>query len=115
MIKEIYKGLYQKYYGKDLIVDDKVAIEWARVPHFYSNFYVYQYATGIAAAVAYFTEIQKDKNHCQKYLTFLQSGSSSYPLDLLKNTGVDLMKKEPIEVLIKRFENLLDELEQLTK
>ncbi len=113
LLKDTYKKMYQEYYGADLVVDDKVAIEWARVPHFYYDFYVYQYATGIAAAVAYLEAIKKDKKNCQEYLTFLQSGSSRYPLDLLKSTGVDLTKKEPIEAFIKRFEKLMDQLEEL--
>ena len=113
LLKDIYKKLYQEYYGPDLIVDDLVSIEWARVPHFYANFYVYQYATGIAAAVAYIEAIKKDKKNCQEYLTFLKSGNSRYPLNLLKSTGVDLTKTEPIEAFIKRFEKLMDQLEEL--
>lgn len=113
LLKQTYKQLYRDYYGPDLIVDDQVAIEWARVPHFYYDFYVYQYSTGIAAAVAYLDEI-KNKNDCQQYLTFLKSGNSRYPLDLLKSTGVDLTRQEPILAFIKRFESLIGQLEEIT-
>ncbi len=110
--KDTYKNLYREYYGPQLVIDDKVAIEWARIPHFYSDFYVYQYSTGVAAAAAYF-EAVKNKKHCQEYLTFLKSGSSFYPLDLLRRTGVDLTAKEPIEAFVKRFNELMDQLEEL--
>jgi oligoendopeptidase F len=115
LLKDLYKDLYRQYYGPELFIDDKVGIEWARVPHFYYNFYVYQYCTGIASAFKLFERVKKEENGCQEYLAFLKSGSSQYPLDALKSAGVDLTKKEPIEAFIRRFEKLMDELEELTK
>ena len=84
LLKKIYHQLYQDYYGEDMQLDDLIDIEWARVPHFYYNFYVYQYATGISAAIYLYELCQKDKNHCQQYLKFLKSGGSRVPFRSLK-------------------------------
>ena len=110
LLKKIYHQLYQDYYGEDMQLDDLIDIEWARVPHFYYNFYVYQYATGISAAVYLYDLSQKDKNHCQQYLEFLKSGGSRYPLDLLKQAGVDLTKPDAVQALISHFDHLIDQL-----
>ena len=102
-----------KYFGEDMIVDEKIDIEWARIPHFYSDFYVYQYATGYAAASAFATSIlQGNENAVEKYKGFLKSGGSDYPIEILKNAGVDMTTKEPIEATIKRFDELLDMIEK---
>ncbi|MBE6071709.1 MAG: oligoendopeptidase F [Clostridium butyricum] len=102
-----------KYFGEDMIVDEKIDIEWARIPHFYSDFYVYQYATGYAAASAFATSIlQGNENAVEKYKSFLKSGGSDYPIEILKNAGVDMTTKEPIEATIKRFDELLDMIEK---
>ncbi len=112
LLKEEYKKLNLKYYGPEIIIDDFIGIEWARIPHFYANFYVYQYATGISAALALNervingTDIERDQ-----YLSFLKGGSGKYPLDLLKLAGVDMSKKEPITCAIQKFDRLVDELE----
>jgi oligoendopeptidase F len=112
-LKEIYHQLYVDYYGPDMELDEKIDIEWARVPHFYYNFYVYQYATGISAAIYLFNNLNKDKKNRDLYLSFLMSGSSDYPINILKKAGVDLTKPDAIESLIKRFDTLIDELSKI--
>lgn len=111
LIKENYLKLYRDYFGSELLVDDLVAIEWARIPHFYYNFYVYQYATGISAALALSEKVQRGES--EKYLAFLKAGGSAYPLDLLKMAGVDMSQPQPIESAIRTFDGLLDELRSL--
>ena len=103
-----------KYFGPEMIVDEDIDIEWARIPHFYSDFYVYQYATGYAAACAFANSIlNKDKDAVSKYTGFLKRGGSMYPIDILKEAGVDMTTSEPLEATIKRFNELLDILEEL--
>ena len=98
-----------KYFGPEMIVDENIDIEWARIPHFYSDFYVYQYATGYAAASAFANAILEGKvNAVEKYKGFLKSGGSDYPIEILKKAGVDMTTKEPLEATIKRFNELLD-------
>ena len=112
-LKETYRKLNQDYYGKDLYLDPEIDVEFLRIPHFYYNFYVYQYATGISAANALVQRLMKDGDKALKdYLKFLSSGSSRYPVDLLEMAGVDMKKKEPIEILINRFSSLVDEFEK---
>ena len=112
-LKEIYRKLNQDYYGKDLYLDVEVDVEFFRIPHFYYNFYVYQYATGISAANALFERLMEEgEGALEDYLKFLSSGSSSYPVDLLERAGVDMKTKAPIEGLIRRFSNLVDQLEE---
>lgn len=102
-----------KYFGDDMIVDEDIDIEWARIPHFYSDFYVYQYATGYAAASAFANSIlNKEENAVEKYISFLKSGGSDYPINILKNAGVDMTTSKPLEATIKRFNELLDMLEE---
>ncbi len=109
-----YGELCQRYYGPDLEVDENVAIEWARVPHFYRAYYVYQYATGISAAAALSRQIIDEGEPArERYRTFLSGGSSRDSLDLLKDAGVDMTTAEPIDRAIDLFESLLDELEAL--
>lgn len=110
----IYKDLNIKYFGEDMIVDDEIAMEWSRIPHFYRDFYVYQYATGYAAANSFVNMIFKDgKEAVEKYKAFLKSGGSDYPINILQKAGVDMMSPKPIEDTIKRFDELLDMLENL--
>jgi oligoendopeptidase F len=111
VFKSVYKELNQQYYGKDFCSDDLIQYECFRIPHFYSNFYVYQYATGISAAAALVNKVLKEKNPAP-YLQFLSSGSSQYSLDLLNRAGVDMMSKEPIEIAIHEFSQLFHELKQ---
>lgn len=112
VLNKLYLELNQKYYGKDIIVDELIQYEWARIPHFYRSFYVYQYATGFSAAVTLSELIlDKDNYDLNQYLDFLKSGSSKYPIETLQLAGVDMNSTEPIEKALKVFERLLDEME----
>ncbi len=108
LLKEEYYKLNQEYFGPDVVVDKEVEIEWARIPHFYYNFYVYQYATGISAALSLSENLTQEN-----YLKFLSSGCSKFPLDLLKLAGVDMKSSKPIEATIHRFEKLVKELQEI--
>lgn len=109
---EIYYGLNKKYYGNSTNVDELIGIEWARIPHFYSNFYVYKYATGFSAASALSSQILKEgKPAVDRYIEFLKSGGSEYPLDQLRRAGVDMEKKESVEKALDVFAELVDKLE----
>ena len=111
---ELYGRLNAKYYGPDVNYDDHIAIEWARIPHFYSAFYVYKYATGYSAATAISKKIlEEGQPAADNYIRFLKSGGSDYPVELLKLAGVDMSTPEPIEAAMATFEELLDELERL--
>ncbi|MCF0147747.1 MAG: oligoendopeptidase F [Clostridium sp.] len=108
-----WHDLNVKYFGPDMIVDDEIDIEWARIPHFYSDFYVYQYATGYAAASAFAKAIlEGEKDAVPKYINFLKSGGSDYPIEILKNAGVDMTTSKPLEATIERFNELLDMLDK---
>lgn len=105
--------LNKKYFGDDIIIDEEIDIEWARIPHFYSDFYVYQYATGYAAASAFANSIlNKEENAVNRYIEFLKSGGKDYPINLLKNAGVDMTTSKPLEATINRFNELLEMLEK---
>ncbi len=111
-----YKRLNELYFGEDMIVDDRIAVEWARIPHFYMNYYVFQYATGYSAAIALSRKILKEGESAVKdYLGFLSGGCSKSPIDLLKGAGVDMTTSEPVEQALQLFDELLDEMEELTK
>jgi len=112
-LKKVYVDLYKNYYGRGMTIDNEIAIEWARIPHFYYNYYVYQYATGIAAAIHLHKLVKNDISKRKQYLTFISKGGSSYPLDLLKGAGVDLTKSTPIKAAIDHFAYLMDEIENL--
>jgi oligoendopeptidase F len=113
-LSEQYAELCQRYYGPDVTVGEHAAIEWARIPHFYRGFYVYQYATGLSAAAALSKMlIEEGAPARERYLRFLSSGASNYSLDLLKDAGVDMTTPEPIEKALDVFEGLLTELERL--
>ena len=102
-----------RYFGEDIIVDNEIDVEWARIPHFYNDFYVYQYATGYAAASAFAKSIlDKEPNAVEKYTGFLKSGGSNYPIEILKTAGVDMTTPKPLEATIERFNELLDMLEK---
>ncbi|GAA0864473.1 oligoendopeptidase F [Paraclostridium tenue] len=110
---DIYYELNEKYYGKSCIVDEQIGLEWARIPHFYSNFYVYKYATGFSAASALSEKILNEgESAVEKYLNFLKSGGSEYPLNQLRAAGVDMEKKESIEKALGVFKELVEELER---
>lgn len=109
--KKIYMDLNKKYYGNTCVIDEEIGMEWARIPHFYSNFYVYKYATGFSAASVLSKKIiEEGEIAVERYKTFLKSGGSDYPLNQLKNTGVNMEKKESIEQSLSVFVNLVDEL-----
>lgn len=110
---EKWHELNVKYFGKDMIVDSEIDVEWSRIPHFYSDFYVYQYATGYAAASAFAKSLlDGEKDAVQKYVGFLKSGGSDYPIEILKKAGVDMTTSKPLEATIERFNELLDMLEE---
>jgi len=111
-MNEIYLNLNKKYFGADIVYDDKIAWEWARIPHFYTAFYVYQYATGYSAAIALSQNILKN-NGAEAYLNFLKGGSSKYSIDLLKGAGVDMTSPKPVDDALKVFEGLLDQMEKI--
>lgn len=111
---KIWLDLNKKFFGDNIIVDDEIESEWARIPHFYSDFYVYQYATGYAAASAFAKSIlEKEENAVEKYKGFLKAGGSKYPIDAIKDAGVDMETSKPLEDTISRFNELLDILETL--
>ena len=110
-----YRRLNALYYGPDMEVDDQIAIEWARIPHFYFNYYVFQYATGYSAAVALSRRILSEGESAVKdYINFLSGGCSKSPIDLLKGAGVDMTSPEPVNQALQLFDKLLDEMEELT-
>ena len=110
---DIYYDLNKKYYGNSTVVDEQIALEWARIPHFYSNFYVYKYATGFSAASALSQKIlTESKVAVDKYIEFLKSGGSDYPLNQLKAAGVDMEKKESVDKALEVFKELVDKLEK---
>lgn len=106
---KVWHDLNVKYFGDEIIIDKEIDVEWSRIPHFYSDFYVYQYATGYAAASAFAKSILEGKeNAVEKYKGFLKAGGSDYPINILKNAGVDMTTDEPIEATLRRFNELLD-------
>ena len=110
-----YKRLNEMYFGPDMVVDDEIAMEWARIPHFYYNYYVFQYATGYSAAIALSRKILAEGEPAVKdYLGFLSGGCSKTPIDLLKGAGVDMTGPEPVNQALQLFGELLDEMEALT-
>ena len=109
-----YKRLNEMYYGPDMVVDDEIAMEWARIPHFYYNYYVFQYATGYSAAIALSRKVLNGgEQDLQDYLGFLCGGCSKSPIDLLKGAGVDMTDPAPVNDALKLFGELLDEMEAL--
>lgn len=113
-LNQIYRELNRKYFGEDILIDEEIDIEWARIPHFYNAFYVYQYATGYSAAIALSRRIlHEGQPAIDAYLDFLAKGSSEYSIDLLKGAGVDLSTPAPIENAMQLFRELLDEFETL--
>ncbi|MDO5545144.1 MAG: oligoendopeptidase F [Eubacteriales bacterium] len=111
-----YKRLNEEYYGPDMVVDDRIAMEWARIPHFYYNYYVFQYATGYAAAIALSRRILNEGEPAVRdYLNFLSGGCSRSPIDLLKGAGVDMTGPEPVMQALELFDKLLDEMEALAE
>lgn len=111
---EIHRKINEDYYGPDFVADRFISYEWARIPHFYRAFYVYQYATGISAAVAIANRIRKlGQPAIEDYKNFLRSGSSDHPIELLKIAGVDMASPQPILDIIEDFNQTLKQLEEL--
>lgn len=115
LLRQVYHGLNVDYHGPEMAVDEDVEFEWARIPHFYSAFYVYKYATGFSAAAAITRRIlEEGRAAVDRYLGFLKKGGSDYPLDLLKSAGVDMATPEPVQEGLDLFSRLLDQMEELT-
>jgi len=111
---EIYRNLNKDYYGPDVVLDDEIALEWARIPHFYTAFYVYKYATGFSAATALAKKIlEEGQPAVERYLEFLKSGSSDYPIELLKKAGVDMTSPEPVQAALSVFAEKVAQMEEL--
>lgn len=109
-----YYDLNKLYYGNDIICDEEISLEWERIPHFYTSFYVYKYATGLCAALIIANNIlEKKPNAREDYMKFLSSGCSDYPLNILKNCGIDITNKEVLNNAFNIFENRLNELKEL--
>ena len=109
-ISDNYFNLVKKYFGNGVVVDDLIRYEWERIPHFYYNFYVYKYATGLSAA-CYIVEniLNKKENALENYIKFLSSGGSNYPIEELKIAGVDMNDKAVIESAINMFDDIIEE------
>lgn len=113
---EKYRQLNADYFGPDIVVDDEISLEWARIPHFYYNYYVYQYSTGYAAAIALSQKIlQEGQSAVERYLNFLKGGSSKPPIELLRGAGVDMATAQPIDDALKLFDSLIDEMDELAR
>ncbi|MCC5892398.1 oligoendopeptidase F [Exiguobacterium sp.] len=114
-LNETYLELNKRYFGDDIVIDEEIAYEWARIPHFYYNYYVYQYATGISASAALSQQIMEEGEPAvRRYIDqFLKAGSSDYPIEVLKAAGVDMTTKAPVLAALDQFESVLDEMEAL--
>ncbi len=111
-LNDIYFTLNKKYYGDNMVIDDLIKVEWTRIPHFYRDFYVYQYSTGYSAAMSFTSAILRDGEEAvEKYKGFLKSGGSDYSIDILKKAGVDMTTTKPVQDTMDRFKELLDMLE----
>lgn len=112
----IYRDLNRLYYGENVVLDEEIDMEWARIPHFYSAFYVYKYATGFSAATSLKQQIlQEGEPAVTRYLNFLKTGGSNYPINLLQGAGVDLTTPKPVDDALDFFGQLVDEMEKLCK
>lgn len=115
-LSDIYYELNVKYHGKGMRVDKEIGMEWARIPHFYNSFYVYKYATGFSAATSFSKQIlEEGQPAVDRYLGFLKSGGSDYSINILKKAGVDMSSPEPIREAMSVFEDVINQMEQLTK
>ena len=109
-----YRRLNRLYFGDGIVLDDEIDMEWMRIPHFYYNYYVFQYATGYAAAIALSRRILREGESAVKdYLGFLSGGCSKSPIDLLRGAGVDMSTTAPVEEALALFGELIDEMEAL--
>lgn len=113
-LNSLYYELNKKYYGEEIVVDNLIEMEWARIPHFYTPFYVYQYSTGFAAAIALSAGIiAEGEKAVGRYIEFLKGGCSKSPIELLKLAGVDMTTQEPVNNALKIFEGLLKQMEEV--
>src|SRR6266568_2485594 len=116
-LSRLYIDITRKYYGHDqgiCLVDDYIANEWSYIPHFYRDFYVYQYATSFTASMALAEKVRNgDSEAKRRYLTFLSAGGSKYPIDLLKDAGVDMTTDEPLDLTIKAMNRVMDEMDAI--
>ena len=116
-LTELYGNIVRKYYGHDkgvCVVDDLYAYEWAYIPHFYYNFYVYQYSTSFTASTALSEKVlNREKGAVEKYIEFLSAGGSDYPINLLKNAGVDMTTSEPFAKTMAKMNRVMDEIEKI--
>ena len=113
-LRREYRKLLEQYFGPGFVVDEQLSLECMRIPHFYRDFYVYKYATGMSAAIALSERVLKGgEKERQDYLNFLKGGSSKFPLDLLRGAGVDMEKPEAVDAALRKFEELVVELEGL--
>lgn len=114
-LTQLYYDLNKKYFGENLVIDEEIGLEWARIPHFYYDYYVYQYATGYSAATALSKQIlDEGETAVERYISnFLKAGSSDYPIEVLKKAGVDMTSPEPVKEALQVFEEKLNEFEQL--
>ncbi len=111
---EEYGKLVQSYFGDEVVMDPEIAYEWSRIPHFFYNFYVFQYATGISAATAFAKKILTEgETAVEKYLGFLKSGNSEYAIETLQRAGVDMLTSEPVDSALSLFGDTIDRLEKL--
>ena len=114
LLSDLYGDMYQKYWGKEMVVDKEETFTWARIPHFYYNFYVYQYATSYAASQQLVSQIKSEGQPAiDRFLAFLKAGSSKYPIDVLKTAGVDMTSSKPILAVVNKMNELLDKMEEL--
>jgi oligoendopeptidase F len=114
LLTETYYNLNKTYFGSDIVVDKEIGLEWARIPHFYYNYYVYQYATGFSAASALSSQIlQEGAPAVERYKNYLKSGSSDSPIEVLKRAGVDMADPKPVQQAMDVFAQVLDETESL--
>jgi oligoendopeptidase F len=116
-LSELYQKMTRRYYGHEggvCVVDDEIAVEWAHIPHFYYNFYVYQYATSFTASMALSEQVLAgDRDATRRYIDLLKSGGSAYPIDLLKRAGIDMTTSLPFELTMQKMERVMDEIEKL--
>ena len=114
LLNKLYRDLNVTYYGEEIVVDELIDYEWARIPHLYMNFYVYKYATGFSAAVSLAKQILTEGEPAvQRYMEFLKSGGSNYPINLLQKAGVDMNTAEPIQSALEVFREALEQMESL--
>ena len=116
LLRTEYRKLLEVYFGPNFVIDQQLELECLRIPHFYRAFYVFKYATGLSAAIALSDRVLGGgSKELSAYLSFLKGGNSKFPLDLLKDTGVDMSKPAPVNAAMKRLAQLVDDLDETMK